>query len=142
MSDGEQSEAARVGAQGGGHHFRVATVVLGARQREAVAEAIHLLWVNGVNLKPTLDQRFNHRPMRHLDRDLDLRGVDHTACRHQPGRHLGKPFAAVLENPFSDFPAITVREEHMMALRRPVDAGVALSLFDHAFSPVRAYEPP
>src|SRR5262245_53285857 len=80
-------------------------------------------------------RRFDHGAVRHLDRDLDFGPLDRAACRHQPSRHLGGPLAAVLEHPLAFFSTITVREEHMMALRRPVDAGVPLSLVGHAFSP-------
>ena len=72
IGDGQQPEAARIGAQGGGHHFGVAAVVLGAGQGEAVAEAIHLLGVDGVNHEAALEQRFDHGAVRDLDRDMDL----------------------------------------------------------------------
>src|SRR6185437_10492384 len=51
-------------------------------------------------------------------------------------RHCGKPLAVVLEDPLTYFLPITVREEHMMAFRRPVDAGIPLSLIGHIFPPV------
>jgi hypothetical protein len=65
---------------------------------------------------------------------LDLARLDRAACCDQPGRHRGKPFAVMFETPLADLPAITVREDHMMALRRPVDAGIPLFLIAHAFS--------
>ena len=73
IGDRQLPEAVRIGAQGRGHHFGVAAVVLGAGQREAVAEAIHLLRIDGVHLEAALDQRLDHGAVRHLDRDLDLR---------------------------------------------------------------------
>src|SRR6516164_9453094 len=126
--------AAFARTQGRGHDFRVAAVILRSGQGEAVAEAIHLLGIEGVNLKAALDQRFDHRAVRHFDRDQDLRWFDRATCCHQPGRHLGEALTAVLEEPLADFSTITVGEEHVMALRRPVDAGVPLSLIGHCLS--------
>jgi hypothetical protein len=119
-----------------GHHLGVAAVVLGPGEREAVAEAIHLLRVDGVDRKAALDQRLDHRAVRDFDGDRDLAGFARTTCRHQPGRHLREPFAAVLEDPFFDPSTITVREEQVMAFRRPIDAGVPSLLVDHALSPL------
>ena len=47
--------------------------------REAVAKAIHLLGVDGVNLEAALDQRLDHGAMRRLDRNVDLTGIGSTA---------------------------------------------------------------
>ena len=62
------------------------------------------------------------------------RVLDRAACRRQPDGHLGEALAAVPEDPFADFSTITVGEEHMMALRRPVDAGIELFLISHTIS--------
>ena len=95
-----------------------------------------MFWVDGVHHEPALDQRFNNRAVRDLDCDSDLGCLARPTYRHQPGRHLGKPLTAVLEDPLADFSTISVREERMMALGRPVDAGVPLSLINHVFFPI------
>ncbi len=92
----KQPKATRIDTQRGCHHLGVATVILGARQCEAVAEAIHLLQVNGVNFEAALDQRLDHGAVRDLDCDMNLAGLDNAARCYQPGRHLGKPFARLL----------------------------------------------
>ena len=133
---GEQPEATRIGAQGGGHHLGVAAVVLGASHREAVAEAIHLLRVDGVNLEAALDQRLDHGAVRDLDGDVDLAGLGSAARCQQPGGHLGQSFAAVLEDFLADLAAFAVRQKHMMALARPIDAGIPSLFISHARSPL------
>lgn len=87
-----------------------------------------------MNFEGALDQGFDHGAMRHLNRDLDLERRRRAARRHQPGCHLGEPLAAVLKASLGDSSTISVREEHMMAFRRPVDAGVPFSLISHGFS--------
>src|SRR6516165_10718687 len=46
---------------------------------------------------------------------------------------ISAPLTAVLEDSLGDLSTIRVREEHMMALRRPIDADVPLSLIGHIF---------
>ena len=98
-------------------------------------EAIHLFGIDGVHREATLHQRLDHGTVRHLDGDLDLRGLERTTCRHQPGRHGGESLAAMPEHPLAHSSTLSVREEHMMALRRPVDAGVPLSFISHVSLP-------
>jgi len=74
IGDGKRSEATQIGAQGRGHHLGVTAVVLGTGQREAVAEAIHLLRVDGVNLEAALDQ-LDHGAARDLDCDMIWAGT-------------------------------------------------------------------
>src|SRR5271167_5038896 len=73
--------------------------------------------------------------MRHLDRNVDLAGTGGPARYQQPGRHLGQPFPAVLEDLFANLAALAIRQKYMMALARPIDAGVPLLLV-HPFSPL------
>src|ERR1700693_6136516 len=67
----ERAEATRIGAQGGGHDLGVAAVVLSAGHGETVAEAVHLLRVDGVDLEAALDQRLDYRAVRDFDRGQD-----------------------------------------------------------------------
>ena len=48
IGSGEQPEAARIDAQGGGHDFRIAAVIFGSCQSKAVVKSIHLVGVDGV----------------------------------------------------------------------------------------------
>ena len=136
IGDGKRSEATQIGAQGRGHHLGVTAVVLGTGQREAVAEAIHLLRVDGVNLEAALDQRLDHGAVRDLDCDMDL-GWYAAARRRQPDRHLGETLAAVPENFLADPAAVLVRQENMMALARPIDASIPSSFINHPRSPLK-----
>src|SRR6516162_6129437 len=130
----QQPEAARIGTQGRGHDLGVAAVILRARQGEAVAEAIHLFRIDGVHRKAALDQRLDHRAMRHFDGNLHMSWLFGLARCHEPGRHLRQARTAMLEDFLADFAATTVCQKHMMALSRPIDAGVPL-LSVHPFSP-------
>ena len=93
----ERAEATRIGAQGGGHDLGVAAVVLSAGHSETVAEAVHLLRVDGVDLEAALDQRLDHRAVWDFDRGQDLAGLGGATRRHQPGGHLGQPLATMFE---------------------------------------------
>ena len=120
IGDREQSEAARIGAQGRGHHFAVAAVVLGAGQGEAVAEAIHLLGVDGVDLEAALNQRLDHGAVRHLDRNMDLRRAsDAPLVAISQAAISASPSPPCLKILFADFATIIVSKEHMMAFRPP-----------------------
>jgi hypothetical protein len=132
----QPAQAARIGPQCRGHHLGVSAVVLGAGHGEAVAEAIHLLRVDGVNLEAPFHQRLDHRAVRHLDRDQHLGSFARAACRHQPSRHVGQAFTAMLEPLLADLVTLGISEEHKMAFRRPVDAGVPLLLIGHAVSSI------
>src|SRR5262245_24320165 len=136
IGKGEQPEAARVGAQSRGHHLRVTAIVLGTRDRKAIAKPIHLLRVDGVHLETTLDQCLHDRTVRQLDRNVDLTRVAGSAGHLQPSRHLGEPLTSMFEGPLADFASFVIGQEHMMALARPVHTGVPSSLFAHACFPM------
>jgi hypothetical protein len=55
-------EAVRTGPERIGENLGVAAVVLGAGGREAITEAIELLWIDGVNPEATLHQAFDDGP--------------------------------------------------------------------------------
>jgi hypothetical protein len=55
-----------IGAQRVTQHKRIAAVVFGAGHAMAVAKTIELFGVNGVKMKPMLDQSFDYRPPRDL----------------------------------------------------------------------------
>jgi hypothetical protein len=90
-----------------------------------------------VNLEAALDQRLDHGAVRDLDCDMDLAGLGNAARCHQPGRHLSKSFATVFEDFLADLATIAVRQEHMMALARPIDASIPSSFINHPRSPLK-----
>src|SRR5713226_8803272 len=137
IGGGELAEAMRIGAQGRGHHQGVAAVVLGAGHRVAVAEAVHLLGIEGMDGEAALDQRLDHRPMRHLDGDVDLAGLGGAAGRQQPGHHLGQALAGMLEDFLADVAALLIDEPHMVALAGPVDTAIPSFLIAHAVTPLQ-----
>jgi hypothetical protein len=53
-------------------HMGVPTVVLGAGDREAIAEAVKLLRIDRMDLEPSFHEGLDHRPTRGLDRNADL----------------------------------------------------------------------
>jgi hypothetical protein len=80
-----------------------------------------LLGIDGVDRKPTLHQAFDHRTVRHLDRDQDRLGVG-TAEARKPSRHFGKPGAAVAETSMADHGPARIDKTDVMDLGGPVDA--------------------
>lgn len=120
----ERAEATRIGAQGGGHDLGVAAVVLSAGHGETVAEAVHLLRVDGVDLEAALDQRLDYRAVWDFDRGQDLTGLGGATRRHQPGGHLGQPLAAMLEASLADLATVAIGQNDVVALASPIDARV------------------
>jgi hypothetical protein len=57
-----------IGLQRMTEHLGIAAVVLGSRHREAIAKAVELLGIDGMNRKALIDQHLDHRPVRRLDR--------------------------------------------------------------------------
>src|SRR5713101_2651383 len=137
IGGGQAAEAVRIGAQGGGHDQAVAAVILGAGHRVAVAKAVHLLGIEDPDGEAALDQRLDHRPMRHLDGDVDLAGLGAAAGGQQPGRHLGQTLAGMLEDFLADVVALLVDEPHMVALACPVDTGIPTLSITHAVTPLQ-----
>ena len=114
-------ERAAIGPERRGQRLCVAAVVLGARRREAVAKAVELPWIDGVDLEAAIEERLDDGAMRNLDRNMDiLRLAD--ACRDEPIAHLRQPLAAVCEGPFAKSLTAGVGKPHVMLLGRPVDA--------------------
>ena len=48
-------------------------------------------WVDGIDAEPALEQRLDHRVVRHLDRDMDLAGIRRPALRHRPATDSPNP---------------------------------------------------
>ena len=116
----QPSQTVRVGTQRRGEHPRVAPVVLRARRRHAVPEAVELLRVDRVDGEAPLHQALDHRSARRLDRHADFALVARRE-RQQPVRHLRQSCTAVLELPLPEHVPGGVKHARLMFLRPPVD---------------------
>ena len=114
-------EAAQIGAQRIGEDERVAAVVLGAGGREAVAEAIELLRIDGVNTEATRHEGLDDRTVRRLDGDLDGVGLA-PGEGEDPGRQGGETLATVVEAAFVQLAPRGIDDDGVVVLRGPVDA--------------------
>ena len=130
----QAAEAARIGPERVTEHLGIAAVVLGPGWREAVAEAVELLRVDGMDGKAALDQAFHHRPMGHLDCHMDRAG---RPARHleYPIGQLGEPCTAVSKAALPDFAASGIQQTDVMRLGRPVDAYEPVAFFVHLLHP-------
>ena len=108
----------------------VATIVLGPRHREAVAKAIELFGIDGINVEIALEQRLDDRAMGRLDGDLDLARFASTRLQ-QPGNHVGETSSAVRELPLSDFLTCVIVQRDNMLLRSPINTHEPSSFFIH-----------
>ena len=93
----EPSQTVRVGAQCRGQDPCVPSVVLCARRREAVPEAVELLRIDRVQHEAAFHQALDHRPARRLDRYADLARLVSRREGQQPVGHLRQPRATMLE---------------------------------------------
>src|SRR3546814_8331030 len=100
-------------------------------RREAVAEAVELLGIDGVQAKAPRHQAFHHRSMRCLDRHryfLRPRARD----REDPLRHGGQAGAVVREAARSQPDTSRVAPMDLMILRAPIDTREPALLMFHA----------
>ena len=88
IGSGEQPEATRIDAQGGGHDFRIAAVIFGSCQSKAVVKSIHLVGVDGVNFEPALRHNLDDGTVRHFNNNVDLIWWQHGSrpATKQPSR--------------------------------------------------------
>jgi hypothetical protein len=114
-------ERAAIGSKRRGQRLCVPAVVLGARRREAVAKAVELPRIDGVDLESAIEKRLDHRAMRNLDRNMDVFRLA-AACGDEPIAHLCEPRAAMLEGPLAKALAAGVGKPDVMLLGRPIDA--------------------
>src|SRR5215467_11677414 len=127
-------EAVSVGAQAVAEDMSIAAVVLGSGDGKPIAEAVELLRVDRVDAKPTFEQRFDNRAVRHLDRDGARRRC-RPRHRQQPGTQLGKSRATMGEPTFTDNLAAGIDQTDLVRLACPVDAGEPFDIFCH-YSPL------
>src|SRR6266536_625846 len=113
-------------------HLCVTAVVLGTSNREAITEAIELLGIEREDLKAPLQQQFDQRPARRLDRDRDLaRGCSRRLL--QPDAKLVQCRAFMAHVAFAHAIAFRIEQADAMALARPVDPDKPTK-FIHRFS--------
>jgi hypothetical protein len=129
------AKAGPIGAQCVTEHEGVAAVVFGAGHAMAVAKAIELLGIDGVEVKPMLDQGFHYRATRNLDRDGGLSRVISRKLM-QPLRERGNCLTGMCKRSFGQDSAAAVEHTGLMGLSRPVDADVKLIvIIHHGFLP-------
>src|SRR5262249_25520152 len=104
--------------------------ILGASDREAVAEAVELLGVDGVNIETALEQGLDDRPVRRLDGNMDLARLASTRLQ-QPSNHVGEAGPTMRELALTDLAAALVVERDDMFLRCPINPHQPSSFFVH-----------
>src|SRR5260221_2469986 len=110
--------------------MRISAIVLGAGNAKAVAKPIKLLWIDRVDLKPALQQHFNHRAMRHLNGNRDRRRRS-AGLRRQPITQFAQPGAAVRNGSLTQTLPTRIKKVDLVALRCPVDAHEPSNLICH-----------
>ena len=105
----------------GGQDERVAPVILRAGHGVTVAEAIQLLGVERVHMKPALYERFDNGPSRNFNRD--------THSLRSPVRQADEPFdefpdrgSGVSHTAPSLRMPMFIDDHHLVGLGRPIDA--------------------
>src|SRR5262249_25169399 len=101
IGDRQLAEGPHIGSEAVPQHIGVAAVVFGPGDREAVAEAVELLGVDGIYNETALEQGLDDRPVRRLDGDMDL--TRFAAARlQQPGNHIGEAGPVMRELALAD----------------------------------------
>ena len=123
----QTAQTTGVGAQCIGKHRGIAAVILGSCWRETVTEAVELSGVDGMDLEATVEQTFDNRAVRNLNRHLHQLRL--RLCKFEdPARHAGKTLASVLEDLFSEPVPVGLQHTDMVRLGRPIDAHLELFL--------------
>src|SRR5262245_4816169 len=130
VGDGQLAEGPHIGAEAVRQHIGVAAIILGPGDREAVAKAVELYGVDGINIETALEQGLDDRPVRRLDGDMNLARVASTRLQ-QPGNHVGEAGPAMREPALSDLVTSLVAQRNDMLLRAPVNPNEPSSFFIH-----------
>jgi hypothetical protein len=67
--DRQATKRMPIGSQAVRHHMCVTPIVFGTGDGEAIPAAIELLRIDRIDLKASLQQRLDYRPVRHLNGD-------------------------------------------------------------------------
>jgi len=115
------TEGRPIRTERGRQHERVAAVILRAGHGVPVAEAIELLGVERVHVKPAFHKGFHDCPARNFNRD--------THSLRSPFRQADEPFdelrysaSGVSHTPFRLRTAMFIDDHHLVRLGRPIDA--------------------
>src|SRR5882757_9488031 len=119
-----------VGAQSAAEYTCVAAVILGACDREAIAEAVELLGIDGKDLEGVIEKRLDDGAVRGLDRHCNLsrRGF---GLLKQPIAQLRQPGPAMREVALTHMSSLDIEQANAMTLRCPVDPDEPLYILDH-----------
>ena len=114
----------------GPEHMGVAAVILGPGDREAIAETVELLGIDGEDLEPVIEQHLHHGSVRGLDRHRDLA---RRACGllKQPIAQLRQPGSAMREVALLHMSSFDIKQTDPVALCCPVDPDKPLYIVDH-----------
>jgi len=133
LGNGQFAEQPHVGPEAVRQHIGIKAVILRPRDREAIAEAVELLGVNGIDVDAALEQCFDDRAMRCLDGGMHLTGL--AAARLQkPGDHIAESNATMSKLTLPDLLASVIAERDDMLLRSPVNTDEPFSFFVHHVS--------
>jgi hypothetical protein len=141
IADPHRPEQLRIGAQPSRRDPRVASVILGAGDAEAVAQTVKLLGVDRMHGKAAVLQSINHRAVWHLDRHRH--GARRTCHGNQPVAQCDQACPAMRKRPLALYFAGAIENANLVLLRTPVDAGKpAYCFIGHDLCPRLLYEPP
>jgi len=124
------AEQVGVGQQCGGEHPGVETVVLASRVGEAVAEAVCLAGVDGVDLKASLEKGGDDGPVRSFESD-----GNRISCAlgllADPADHVGKAGSGVGEHALSAGLSSGVHQKDVVGGLAPVNTSEPLESGGH-----------
>ena len=128
--DHQSADGLAVGTQRAAKHTGVAAVILGASDREAIAETVELLGIDGEDQEGVIEQHLHHGTVRGLDRHCDLsrRGF---GLLKQPIAQLCQPGSAMREVALIHMSSLDIKQADAVALRCPVDPDEPLYIVDH-----------
>jgi hypothetical protein len=116
----EVAEVMPVGAKRVGTNEGIEAVVFGAGDGVPVSEAVELLGVDGEDIEPTLEQRFDHRSMGQLESD----GASRWLSMLEEGFHeFADSDGRMLETELGEFFPFGIDQTDLMEITAVVDAG-------------------
>ncbi len=120
----------KVGAHCAAEHTGVAAVILGPGHREAIAETVELLGIDGEDPEGVIEQHLHDRSVRGLDCycDLSRRGF---GPLKQPISQLRQPGSVMCEVALTHMASFDIKQASTMTLRCPVDPDEPLYIVDH-----------
>jgi hypothetical protein len=135
MIETHRPKGLRIGAQRVPDDPRVASIILGTGRREAVAEPVHLLWIDRIDWKPPLDEQFDQCPARHLDAHGHGRGIAARTPKQRIDKGLQVGHGMFDLAPLTHL-TVPVEHAHFVRLRRPINSHKPLSRQQAVLLPV------